>query len=519
VTRLLSRLRSDERGIALVMALFVLIALAIATTAVVQFTGSNARSSSIDTSREGADDIAVAAVQEAYSVLNKWDFTTGTGNNATDPTLLGCNAGQNGSSGTTCTPVCVSISATCPNSSSQGVAGTGTYVGSYNANTAIWSITGIGYARNPTGATVLQHSVAATVNIWADTNTPSNVAAWNHVFSTAPQGSGCEVDVNGQNVFIDVPVYVTGDLCLSGNNAAIYESSGGQPVDVRVVGKLVLSGASSTVGRDASHPITSGSVGQGCTTSISGTPQPCQSPPFNYYVRNTTPLQTLTPPTADAAGWYQNADPGPKHPCKSGTTPGPLASSVFDNDTTQNNSILSPFNLTPSTSYSCQSQSGTGQLTWDASNKLLTISGVVFIDGGVTVTQSARYSGKGTIYVGGQFSFTGQTTTLCAVQYCFFSQWNPNTTMLMIVALGAGTAIDIGGNNNVFQGSLFTNPTSTIAFTGNNAWVQGPVVGGKFSWGNNVIIQPMPTINTLPPGAPLATNAHATPGPLVYANG
>jgi hypothetical protein len=501
------------------MALGVLLVLGIGVTAVIEFSGSNARSSSIRASQDNAGDSAEAGIQAAYSVVNKWDWSTGTGNNASDPTLLGCNAGAGGSSGSNCTPVCVSVEATCPTGSAQGVAGTANYTGSYDAASATWTITSVGYARNPTGADNLSHSLTATTTVWADTNSPSNVAAWNHVFSTAPQGSGCEVDINGQNVFVDVPVYVTGDLCLSGNNVAIYEGSSGQPVDLRVAGKLVFSGSNAKVGLDANHKITSGAVGQGCTTTIGGTPQTCQSPPFNYWVQNPQTLQPLTAPTADAAAWYQNADPGPNHACKTGTSPGPLPSSTFDNDTVQNNSIATPFNLTPNSSYTCQSQTGTGELSWNDSTNVLTISGVVFIDGGVTVSQSARYTGKGTIYVGGQFAFTGQTTTLCAVTYCLFSSWDPNATMLMIVALGSGTAINIGGNNNVLQGSLFTNPSSTIAFTGNNAWIQGPVVGGKFSWGNNVILQPLPAINNLPPGAPLAVNAHATPGPLVYQNG
>jgi hypothetical protein len=83
--------------------------------------------------------------------------------------------------------------------------------------------------------------------------------------------------------------------------------------------------------------------------------------------------------------------------------------------------------------------------------------------------------------------------------------------MLMVVALGPGTAVNLGGDFDVFQGSLFTNPASTIAFNGNSAWMQGPLVGGKFSFNQWTIIQPLPTINKLPPGAPLAVNARAVP--------
>lgn len=437
------------------------------------------------------------------------DGTTNTGNNAADATLLGCDA-----SGASCTPRCVPVTASCPTASSVGVAGTATYSGVYttNANPTYWTISATGYSHS-TGA-VRARRLTATVPVTTTTNLPANVAVWNHVISTAPPGSGCEMDLSGTNVSVDVPLYVTGDLCLSGMNAAIQESAGGQPVDLNVVGKLVLAGTNSKIGTDAARPITSGAVGGGCATSIGGAPVPCTS--LKYWVRTPHAVQTLTPPTADP-DWYANAEPGPRHPCLAGTSPAPLSSAAFDTDTIANGSAAT-FNLTPSTSYKCVSSAGTGQLSWNATTRVLTISGTVYFDGSIQITQSGTYSGLGTIYANGTISLVGTNTTFCATSGCNFSAWQPNSTMLILAALGAGE-ISLSGTNTKFQGGLFTAPTATIALAGTNVAVQGPIIGGRFAWGTNTQIEPLPTLNNLPPGAPLAVNAHAVPGTLTLTSG
>jgi hypothetical protein len=497
----------DEDGFALVLGLGAAIMLAIVGTAVVQYTTMNSRSAVSSREQIGAEAIAEAGLQAAYSVLNYWDDASNTGNNAAGSTLLGSSA----------SPRCVPVYTACPSPTSVGTAGTAAYYGSYDSTNARWTIVASGYARNSTGTGLLVKRKTALVQITTTDNAAANVAVWNHVYSTAPQGSGCELDLSGTNVIVDVPVYVTGDLCMSGTNASVQEVTGGQAVDLRVVGKLVFSGNNAKVGTDATHPITSGAVGGGCTTTINGATQPCASPPFNWYVRTPQTLQTLTPPTVDPS-WYLNADPGPRHPCRAGTNPAPLSPSTFDNDVTANVSA-GTFNMTPSFSYTCLSQTGTGQLSWNDTTNVLTISGVVYVDGNVQITQTGTYTGRGSVYAGGTVTLVGTNTTFCATAGCDFNTWDPNTTMLMLIGLGSGNAISFSGTNNKWQGSLFTNPTSTVQLAGTNVEIQGPVVGGKFGWGTNTKIRPLPTINNLPPGAPLAVNAHATPGPLVLLSG
>lgn len=539
-SRLLRRLRREQRGFALILALGAMIALGITVTAVIEYTSSNTRASSISAAQQDANHAAEAALLAAYSKLSYVNWTTGTGNDATSPTLLGCAAGSGGSSDCTTTApslTCVNALTTCASSTTSGQAGTGTYYGSYDALSLTWTIYAAGYARNPTNAQVIKKTYTATSTLFWDTNTPPNVAVWNHLYSTSPQTSAsCELDVSGQNVVVDVPVYVTGDMCLSGNGAHVAEdtANGGQPVDLKVLGKLVFSGNGSYVGYNASNPgsaITSGVVNLGCTTTTSGTGQTCAYPTFDYHVNSTDAVQTLVSPTPDYT-WYDNADPGPMHTCKTGTSPSPPSSgNPFDNNTTRDDGATT-FNLTPATAYTCLSQSGTGYLTWTPGTSgglgSLAVNGVVFFDGAVQLTQSAVYTGKGTIYASGPFSFPYQNTYICANATCDFNTWDPNTTMLMLASLypssnstrsNPDAAFSFVGNQDKFQGSVFTTPTGLVNFAGQSIQVEGPIVGGKFSFGNNVSLKPLPTITKLPPGAPLAVNAHATPGRLSYTSG
>ena len=61
---------TDERGIALVMAMLVLLVLAIALTSIIFFTTSNQRMSSFDKANEVARSLAEAGVNNGISVLS-----------------------------------------------------------------------------------------------------------------------------------------------------------------------------------------------------------------------------------------------------------------------------------------------------------------------------------------------------------------------------------------------------------------------------------------------------------------
>jgi hypothetical protein len=351
---------------------------------------------------------------------------------------------------------------------------------------------------------------------------------WNHVFLTAPLvPNTCQTDFSSNGLVIDVPLYVIGNLCFSGNGNVVKEV--GQPVDLQVGGKLYLnSGGPNSVGVNATTPITSGVVVGGCTNAgISTAGQACTPPTYKFWV---TTVATFTPQAApvqtatDITNDYNNFDPGPKHACQSGTTPPPLASTVFDNDTTYNNSAAS-FELTPASSYSCISVSGAsvGQLTWDNTLKKLTINGSIFIDGSMTISQSAYYVGTAIIEVAGTVQLKNANTKVCATSPCntTLGVWqgsSGNNSMLTLAPLTASsTALTLVGDGETFQGSVWTQPTGKVLLAGSNATLQGPLSMGTVDTpSNGASLKPMPVIKNMPVGAPLPPNTGVTIDPVVY---
>jgi len=506
-------LRADD-GIALIMALGIMLVLTISTVAMISYVSQGSRNSNVSSARVTALSLAEAGIGTANSIIT-------TAANAALPTLLGCTASGNNSA-----LPCTDLSVTEPG-------GTVHFHGLYeqgSGNEGSWTITAYGDVPNPTGAADLKKTVTAAVSITGG-GTQNNISIWNYVYSTAPQGSGCEVTLSGTQVTIDVPLYVTGDLCLTGTQAAIVENTanGGQPVDVRVGGTVSYIGTQTTVGT-ATTPLTSGIASGGCITASNATAHPCTTAD-NWFVKTTDTPITATPPTIDLAGWYTNASPGPKNPCGASTPSPVLPASTFDNDSTMNGSA-STFDLTPSTSYNCVTSTGT--LSWNASTKLLTIGGTIFFDGNVTSSNSAAmYHGLATIYVNGTLSFTATQTSLLAgcpdspstpTHQCAFadvsSEWNPSKDMLIFITSKTnGTAINFSGTQNEFQGGLYCDPTSTVNLSGTQTKVEGPIICGKFSWGTQTKLFPLPTITSLPPGAPLPPNAPATISPPVMTSG
>ena len=128
------------------------------------------------------------------------------------------------------------------------------------------------------------------------------------------------------------------------------------------------------------------------------------------------------PPVIDWDFWLSFAAPGPNWACdpatKSGATP----------DFT---SLTARFDLIQSTAYTCRATVGEtiiGELSWDPNHPdgtdmdgtnsgLLTVHGTIYIPGSLFITKLGgrdvfRYSGKGTIYVGGTIAINN--VQLCA---------------------------------------------------------------------------------------------------------
>ena len=158
-----------------------------------------------------------------------------------------------------------------------------------------------------------------------------------------------------------------------------------------------------------------------------------------------------------------------------------------------------------------------GELSWNAAAKTLTVKGTIFIDGSARISNGVvnSYNGQATLYLSGTFRATGSVCGSVVESACSFSTWNPNSEMLTIVADGNGGQVNPGDsilvdNNHSFQGGLFA--TNAVEF-GNNVRVGGPVVGSQILLSNNLITYDYPVITTVPAGMPSNKTVYAQPNP------
>jgi len=512
------RILQRDDGFALVLALACIVVFGILTTAAISYTTSNQQGAVESAGDLQALQYAEAGLNDAYSML---EHANSSGNDPTVPSLLGTSA----------SPLTFCITST---SCSNGSVGSASVMGCYGGNNgasctgispasaaSTWVIIGTGYARKPNGA-IVSRSMTAKVVI-SPLSAGAVAAVWNHVFVTAPLTTPdtCQLSFGGNSTAINVPLYVIGNLCLPGNTS-IAETAGGQAIDLQVGGKLFMqSGNSTHVGTSSTSPITSGVVVGGCTTvSVTSTASPCDgtSPAFNYWVKtkdtfvpNDAPAETST----DIQNDYSTFSPGPLHPCTSSTGTPPTFDSI-DSIKNDNNPTV---NLTPTSSYTCSTSSG--QLSWNNTTGILTIAGSIYFDGNVTVSQTATYSGTAVIEMSGTFTMSTNNIDLCAVAGCSFTSWqgsSGNNSMLTIApVIDNAVAISMSGNSETFQGSMWTQPDSSVSFTSNSTTIQGPISVGSISSSlNNTVIEPLPVIKNMPVGAPIPPNTSVAIGALSY---
>jgi hypothetical protein len=392
-------------------------------------------------------------------------------------------------------------------------------------------------------------------------------------------------------------MYIAGNLCLS-NNVGIGATK------LIVGGNLDLSnnafvGASTSLATRAEAYVGGNCrYGGGSWAACSGNQDARHiysklSDGSTIGVSHTAPV--VAPPAADFSTWYENAIPGPASSCTTSTGTPP----TFDtNYPSRDNSVTTPFDLTPNSSYTCRVGPGAnttvssamtaaqttisvpsatgfpatgtfrirvddeemtvtggagtttwtvtrgvnstvaaahaagaavywddaetgGELSWNATSKTLTTKGTIFIDGSAKVSQAANYNGQATLYLSGTMLFNGSLCGVATGASCVFSNWNPNTEMLTIVANGTGGQVTAGdsvqfANNQYFQGGLFA--TGNVEY-GNNASSDGPIMGSTIILANNVITNSFPNITTVPVGMPGNPAVYAQPNPPQFFSG
>ena len=505
------------------IALLVLFVLAISLGTVIFFTAGNQRNSNRQKAVQVAASLAEAGVNNAVSILanpvNANTLEVSTLMPSSEPTAY----------------------------SKLYSGGTVKWWGNLDVATEVWTLHGKATVSNPTGGSQIVKTMSAQVQVHPPNPSLLTVGVWNSIYSPYGPSAGCDTTV-AQGVTMSVPLYVGGNLCLA-NSAAIN-------APVYVGGFFFANNKQASIG-SASTPVTSKAlaganpihIGSYCQVQVGGTAAPCKkeptNPSSNVFVSMTGTWDPLVqqanmpdfkdvtaPPIcwngAQAAcgandppgGWYTYSSPGPLHPCdaatKTGTPP------AFDtNDGIMNESVPGTFDLTPSTSYTCQTAQG--ELSWNAVSRVLTVYGTIFIDGNVTASTSGNtpitYGGgkwsscttsvpcDGVIYVSGTVYITKER--LCAQLNsnstdCDWANWNPNKKILVFLAhdqgtqtgVSAGQGIVVGPSQTSFQGGLYADYEVN---TGQGAATQGPLVSGTQTVVTGQQFQgSFPAINILP---------------------
>ena len=149
----------------------------------------------------------------------------------------------------------------------------------------------------------------------------------------------------------------------------------------------------------------------------------------------TTPAR-LAPPAVDWDAWYLN-EPRPlygsriqRHAAKTRQRQG---AATAPNPAKRNNSLTTAQDLTPASSYTCKGSAG--ELSWNASTKVLTVNGTMPINGSVKVKTICEHVHRlGTMYVSGAFLIKNSklcqaTTGSGSSITCTTAGWDPAARM------------------------------------------------------------------------------------------
>jgi hypothetical protein len=230
-------------------------------------------------------------------------------------------------------------------------------------------------------------------------------------------------------------------------------------------------------------PIANADVSGTCQLGTNTAHSPCSATDNVYADEITTTATDMTKPTIDLPYWYQNARPGPKNNCTTGSFPG-----GFDNDGTYNYSRAS-VEVTPTGSdYSCQFRDNTntlvGEISWNHTTHVLKVMGTIFFDGDFRFDddgQLVNYQGRAIIYATGDIEFDelvcagGNGTRNCITDG--MQNWDPVQNMLIVLS-GDDSEYDQGATQaqnepSGLQGIVYAKDDCTIH---ENFYSSGPLL-------------------------------------------
>jgi hypothetical protein len=510
----LLRLRREE-GMVLPIALGILAVFSIATMVVLDSTGANAKSATLSKGDKVAFALAEAGINNSMAVLMR------PGANALNKYMF-CPASN--------TPPPLP----CWNTSSyEGgqVQWTGTLT--VSSASAYWSLESRGTVTNPVGGTkALRRTLTARVPVYPAASQPLNSPSWNYIYSRTPGTgqafNGCDMTL-GNSVAVGSPLYVNGNLCFI-NQASIV--SGG----LFVRGSLTFEQSSGKAVGTAAAPINDAHIAKGCKYKTQAARNPCvygaPSAGDNVFALTLdSNAGAVEPPSVLWDDWYLNASPGPYYPClapQSGEAANPTwsfdpvvaAGSASDaTKLTYKNNNAGLINLTPTTSYSCKTFAG--ELSWNATTRVLTLRGTMFIDGSVKIDNGLTnsYVGQGVIYMSGTLLI--KNSKLCGKldgSSCTTSGWDPNVNLITFVANGTGstgapdsqvpTGIGAQVVSSHSQSAIYATHTIEV---GTTSLVDGPLDGFTVILGQTSNSS-FPPFTIVPSGMPGNESVYAVAG-------
>jgi Tfp pilus assembly protein PilX len=506
--RLLRRLARDEDGVALVMALAIMMVLAITTTGILVAGTANQRTTFV--SNEERQAFAIA--QEGLAYAEGCIYVAAANNDAA--------------------PSCVS-----PENPPQAVpnesVGSGTYYASVAPDGVTWTMYGSGTVGGVT------RNVSAVANIPSPV-TSTQTGVWNYVYADA-SGSTCATTING-TVTISVPIMVRGDLCVSGslNYTGVQLEVGGnlsvtgsaklgsatKPVTTIKVGLTSTSTNTCTVGNNSptmpgtgkcdgkGSPIYATNIGEGVDVTPS---MPCIGQPSSY---DPTCTGSNDGTWTTLKSVYNAQAALPKSGCPA---------NLFDNNSSLDNSDTSISSaMFSSTAYDCKLGSASipctssvtiCEIKWTPSTNSLAVNGTFYFDGSLTIGGTVIYSGQASFYFTGTVGTNG-SPTFCGASGTFggsncTTAWNPDSDGIVMIAgcwanstgstLVTTACVNLGGGANVQFGVYCTTQYTTAGGSSN----MGPVLAETLNLGGSA--QTLIPFHSFPPGTPENTTTTYLP--------
>jgi hypothetical protein len=454
--------RRGQDGIALPVALGVMMVLTISVAMVLEFSGAAARHADVSEARGVAFHVAEEGLNHAEAVL-----------------------------ASTSNPyVATAFPSSCSPSTTVNLeGGSACYWGTLNTSVTPpeWMLTSVGTVANPTGGASLTHTVSARFLAGAPMADP-----WNYVFTDKP---GCTYLEN--TFVVAAPFYTKGDLCIKNTAAAV-----GPRVHVYGGIQLENTGRVGTAPSDATDPAVGTRLG--CRFGSSGVfVLACSDTSYSVYRSSfTNDVPDLTKPPFDATK-RDTAKPGPNQGCtvSIGVVPSFTSAGLID--------------LMPPWSYTCQVWEGghlAGELSWNDTTDVLAAAGTIWFDGELKMqnVQFGTYDGRAVIYFAQKATIENQAW-LCAVAGCLPSGWDPSSDLLVLVSGAPDIPAFVIQNSAKFQGAVYVVGGFQLH---NIATMQGPVVASDLDIRNHGLSAGWPEPLTLPSGVPQSSGGGGAVTPV-----